>query len=174
MDKTMTKKRAVQLTAEIRHNLLTADKALREFIAGRGWIALGCESFAEWFRDNLADITLAVELRIDVVYQLLAEGQTPEQAAKDVKGLGPDTVANIDRQRKNGVPASRVRTGRRQGGRRAGSGRPATHLYLDLGAQMCAQLAEIAATYGQSKEEVAIEFINDGIAKWLPSVRKSA
>ena len=88
-----------------------------------------------------------------------------------MKGLGPETVDRIDQQRKHGVPADDVSL---VGGRRTGGGRRPSHLYLDLGADLFAQLAEIAEHYGQTNEEAAVEFIQNGVAQWLPLVEQSA
>jgi hypothetical protein len=161
-----TKKRARELEKAVREGLVGAEKALKEFIVGEGWVVLDYPSFGAWYDATLSGITLASQLQADAIYALLTEGEEAEEVAKKVRGIGPETVKSINRQRKAGVPANKVNL---RGGNRPGGGRPASHLRLNVGAELITQLTEIGNVYGQTKEEVAIEFLQTGVAQWLPA-----
>jgi len=150
--------RAKELTESIRKGLKEAQEALKEFITGQGWLGMGHRSFAAWYGENLMDIPLAVGLRINVVYQLLEEGMSCDQI--DVNGFGPETIERIDHQRRHGVPADLASA---KGGRRGGSGRRPSHVYLDLGTELYAQLTEVARRRGQTVEEAAKGFVETGV-----------
>jgi hypothetical protein len=168
--KISTKKQARELTAAIRHGLMSAEKALKEFIAGAGWEVLEYDSFESWYDDNLADITLAVELRTYVIYHLL-ETNTVEQVAEKTKGVGPRAVTSVANQKANGVPADKATI---QGGQRRGGGRKPSHIRIDTGSELYAQVAEVAGFYGQSVEEAALDFIREGVDRWLPQARQAS
>jgi len=65
MTQRLTRKRALELTHEIRNGLDAAQKASQRFINGQGWLSLGYATFDEWYDDNLSDLTLAMELTLD-------------------------------------------------------------------------------------------------------------
>ncbi|WP_156442347.1 hypothetical protein [Mycobacterium sp. IS-1556] len=80
---------------------------IAEVIERRAWEPLGFETFTDaWRAQGLADVTLPVETRPYVVYQMLGERVPTDEIALLVKGVGPQTVESLKRQKSNGVPPS--------------------------------------------------------------------
>lgn len=102
--KNLPKKRAVELTRLIRDSFVGIEKYLVEFIKGQGWVSMGFVGFNQWWDANLSDITVAQEIRPQVIYQLIDEGLTADQVAAAVKGASTEMVENLKRQKDNGVP----------------------------------------------------------------------
>lgn len=166
-----TKKRANELTKLIREGLQNAEQALREFIAGEGWVVLGYDNFVAYYDEQLSDLVLASALRPIAVLKLLEAGEDPEEVPKKVKGVGPATVTSIQRQRKAGVPAEKLVA---RGGYRPHSGRRPSHFRIDVGVERHQQITEIAEAYGQSAEECLLEAIDTYLAYWLPQIQEVA
>jgi hypothetical protein len=155
---TLTRRQAQTLTATIHEGLANAENALREFIDGKGWAAMGFGTFAEWWSTHLSDITLATELRPHVIYQMFAEGQTVDDIAGSIKGTGPEAVTRIKRQRDNGVPADQADVQVRPYNRRRPS--LAGVLHIDVGAAKMREYRKIAKDYGMSVENIAADAIS--------------
>src|SRR5258705_8968379 len=114
----ITKRAARKLTEQFRSGLINAERAMQEIIADKAWEPLGYGSFTAWWDgENFGDITLATELRPHVIYTMLDEGQSVDAIAETVKGIGPELVKSVARQRRHGVPAGDVRVRRHDRGR---------------------------------------------------------
>lgn len=101
----LTRAQAVELWGRLRQHFVNAAQAVEEIIEARAWEPLGYGSFAEAWNAQMGDVTLAVEVRPHVVYQMLTEGYDYDAVAAAVKGVGRDRAESLDRQRRNGVPA---------------------------------------------------------------------
>lgn len=101
----LTSQQAVSLWGKLKEHFVNAAKVIEEIIERQAWVPLGYESFAEAWHAQLGDVTLAVEVRPHIVYQMLAEGYDYDTVAAAVKGVGRDRAESLDRQRRNGVPA---------------------------------------------------------------------
>lgn len=101
----MTRAQAVELWGKLRTHFIDAAKVMEDIIQSRAWEPLGYDSFATAWNAQMGDVTLAVEVRPHVVYQMLTEGYDYDAIAERVKGIGRDRAESLDRQRRNGVPA---------------------------------------------------------------------
>lgn len=97
---------AEALWQKLRQHFVNAQRVIEEIIATQAWLPLGYDSFTTAWKTTMADVTLAVELRPFVVYQMFAEGWSSEDVAEVIKGLGRDRAERLKQQRDNGVPAS--------------------------------------------------------------------
>lgn len=101
----LSQKQATLLWSKLRQHFINAATVIEEIIERRAWEPLGYESFTEAWHSQMEGVTLAVEVRPHVVYQMLTEGYDYDAIAAAVKGVGRDRVESLDRQRRNGVPA---------------------------------------------------------------------
>lgn len=101
----MTRTQAVDLWVSLRHHFVNAAAVIEQIIETRAWEPLGYDSFTEAWNAQMGEITLAVEVRPHVVYQMLTEGYDYDAIAEKVKDVGRDRAESLDRQRRNGVPA---------------------------------------------------------------------
>lgn len=165
---------AIELWNKLRTQFLAFQDTLEEIIDKRAWEPMGYSSFHENYIAKMGDITLAVELRPHVVYQMLAEGLSVEQIAASVRGVGVDRVESLARQRQNGVPArhASLSTGRkwhnradddlttvREHERKKPS--EASTVHLEIGALKLKRLEKAAKKLHMSKEELAISAIDN-------------
>jgi hypothetical protein len=75
-----------------------------EIITAQDWKTLGYNTFIDYWIDRFGGITARLDLRPRVVYAMLDEGGTNDAIADAVKGIGPEGVANLRRQKAAGVP----------------------------------------------------------------------
>jgi len=151
----MNPNRARELFQSLRRHLISARKVIEEIIERRAWEALGYGSFTEAWSAEMRDITLARELRPHVVYQMFAEGARAEDVAELVKGVGPKGAEDLERQRRNGVPADYAVVNEHL--RRKPSAPDTVH--VRVGPTMLAEYKRIAASLGMTVEEIAKEAI---------------
>jgi len=120
---------------------------------------MGYESFTEAWHAQMADVTLAVEVRPHIVYQMLTEGYDYDAVAANVKGVGRDRAESLDRQRRNGVPAcdASMSTVRRHLRRKPGV---AATLHIEVGPIALRRYQKIAERIGETVEAIAAEAIN--------------
>jgi hypothetical protein len=85
-------------------SLASFQKVIIEIIAARDWETLGYENFAKFWVDRFSDISLALEIRPHVVYELLREGSDIDSIADAVKGIGVGGAATLKQKRDSGVP----------------------------------------------------------------------
>lgn len=155
----LTQQQAVALWQSLRNHFVNAEKAIAEIIERRAWEPMGYSSFAEAWTAQLADVTLAVEVRPHVVYQMLTEGYDYDAVAANVKGVGRDRAESLDRQRRNGVPAcdASMSTVRRHLRRKPGV---AATLHIEVGPIALRRYQKIAERIGETVEAIAAEAIN--------------
>lgn len=149
----MTTKRqqAQTLWKKLHSHFVNAENVIREIIDTRAWEPLGYKTFAEAWKATMSDLTLAVEIRPHVVYQMLGEGWSSDEIAEAIRGIGPDGVEQLDRQRQNNVPADYAVVNRHY--RRKPS--PADTLHINVGHTMLEEYRRIAATHDTTVEDIA-------------------
>lgn len=149
---------AKKLTEEIISGLVVTAEKIEKFIAGRGWIAMGYDGFPEWYdSEGLAQLTLGQEIRPHIVYAMLGEGKSDIDIALSIKGVGPENVRALRRQKANGVPA-RYTTVRRHS--RRTPAKPPEMLHLHIGPRKLAAWRKREEHEGRSVEDIAIELLN--------------
>lgn len=158
--KQITARQAEALWSKLHEHFVNAQQAIKDIIANQAWLPLGYDTFAAAWADRMADVTLAAECRPHVVYQMLAEGLTPDEVSLNTKGVGPDTVAEIDRQRKNDVPAEHVVVRHRRR-----NPTPPRYLSLELGVTRMREYRRVAAVHGQTVEEIALGAVRERFAE---------
>lgn len=99
----MTKQRAKALDQEIREALVLTAEKVSEFILGKAWTHLGYESLQDWVK-SLSDIRLGLPVVNLLAYELIASGEADDEIALSLRGVGPEGVANLRRQKAAGVP----------------------------------------------------------------------
>lgn len=155
---------AQQLWAKLQQHFINAGRVLEEIIERRAWEPMGYSTFSEAWTAEMADITLAVEVRPHVVYQMLAEGLSIDDVAGAVKGVGRDRAESLSRQRKNGVPANHASmTTVRQHLRKSPSTQDTIH--LRIGATRLARYQLIAKRADRSVEEIAAEAVEAAFSR---------
>lgn len=122
---------AEELFERLHAGFLDIESTLRTIIASEAWIPLGYRTFGDAWAARMSDITLAVELRPHVVYQLLEERVPVDKIAEAVKGVSTETVELLDEQKAHGVPADMATTTVRRHTRKLPSGRKFVHLQVD-------------------------------------------
>lgn len=154
----LSQEQAVALWQSLRNHFINAARVIEQIIEKRAWEPMGYESFAEAWNAQLADVTLAVEVRPHAVYQMLSEGYDYDQVAASVKGVGRDRAESLDRQRRNGVPAcdASMSTVRRHLRRKPGV---AATVHVEVGPIALRRYQEIAERVGESVEAIAAEAI---------------
>lgn len=147
------------LWQSLRGHFVNAARVIEEIIEGRAWEPMGYESFTEAWHAQMADVTLAVEVRPHIVYQMLTEGYDYDAVAANVKGVGRDRAESLDRQRRNGVPAcdASMSTVRRHLRRKPGV---AATLHIEVGPIALRRYQKIAERIGETVEAIAAEAIN--------------
>ncbi|AER47603.1 hypothetical protein DS6A_49 [Mycobacterium phage DS6A] len=160
MARPISKRQADRLWDDLRGHFVAAQDAIKAIIKAEAWKPLGYDTFAEAWTARMGDVTLATEARPHVVYQMLAEGVPADDVALATKGVGPETVRELDRQRKNGVPADHAVV-RRHLRRRPSA--PDT-LHVKLTAATLTEYHRVAAAAGVTVEEVAREAIAERFA----------
>lgn len=104
----LTKTEAERLINDIRQNILDLDRNVRAFIMGRGWEALGYETFAEAWEDRFADLKLSQMWTKAVATRALAdEGLSATEIAVMLGGSARVTT-NILSELLAGVPVEAV------------------------------------------------------------------
>jgi hypothetical protein len=107
---TTTTERAEELWSAAHQCLLDLQGVIVTIIAERAWEPLGYTTFADAWKDRMADITMAPEIRPYVVYQMFKEDRSPDQVAEMVKGVSPAVAAILQRQQQMGVPPDKAST----------------------------------------------------------------
>ncbi len=170
---------AIRLWDQLQAGLFLVEDTIQEIILKKAWEPLGYESFFEAWDDKMSHIELAKQLNIRVAYQMLAEGVDVDRIALAVKGVGPETIKNIKRERENGVPAHAARGSSprskviidkpitvREHGREKAS--PDSFIRFEVGPTMRAQYERIASKLGRSVPDIAKE----GTAKIFAELAK--
>lgn len=157
----MTPEEAQRLWDSLKALLTDTREAIQEIIKTRAWEPLGFKTFSDAWKANMSEIELARELRPYVVYQLLSEGRSTDDVADAVKGVGPETAEELDRQRRNGVPAEFAVV--RKHFRRKPC-QPDT-IHLKIGKTMLAEYQRISAVVGAGVEDIAKEAISQRFAE---------
>lgn len=154
----LTAKQAVALWGKLRQHFINAAAVIEEIIERRAWEPMGYASFAEAYHAQLADVTLAVEVRPHVVYQMLTEGYDYDAVAAAVKGIGRDRAESLDRQRRNGVPAAdaSMTTVRRHLRKKPTA---ASTIHVEVGTIAMRRYQKIAEKLGMTVEQIAAEAI---------------
>jgi hypothetical protein len=98
-----------RLWAELQSNLINFTKTLVQIIEVEAWKP-AYESFFEAWDDRMSSITFGAELRPLIAYQMFNEGRTPEEVAKAIKGVSPDSAQVLKEQLDDGVPAELATT----------------------------------------------------------------
>lgn len=164
----ISKEQALDLWKQLQTHFLNTQRVIEEIIENRAWEPLGYSTFAEAWTAQMVDVTLAVEIRPYVVYQLLAEGATDEQIAASVKGVGVTGAAGYRRQRDNDVPESLAKRQKwynkepdativREHQRKKPAA-PDT-LHIPLGVRKLGQVKKAAEKLGVSPVEFAVQAI---------------
>ena len=154
----LTRKQALALWGKLRQHFIDAAKVMEDIIEQRAWEPLGYDSFAEAYTAQMGDVTLAVEVRPHVVYQMLTEGYDYEEVAEVVKGVGRDRVESLDRQRRNGVPAKDASLSVVRRHLRKKPTAPST-IHVEVGTIVMRRYQKIAEKLGTTVEQVAAEAI---------------
>lgn len=106
----LTKAQAEQLHADIRDGLLNIERKIAEFAKGGGHLALGYRSFAEYWLDRMADVSLRqTEALYIVACVMYDEGATPDEVAATVRGIAPRRAAAVLDQKNLGVAPDKIR-----------------------------------------------------------------
>lgn len=101
----MNKNEAKALDKEIRDALVVTAEKIEKFILAKAWRLLGHNTLADWVK-TLSDIRLGMPVVNLLGYELIASGDADDEIALSLRGIGPEGVANLRRQRNAGVPAS--------------------------------------------------------------------
>lgn len=154
----LTRKQALALWGKLRQHFIDAAKVMEDIIDQRAWEPLGYGSFADAYTAQMGDVTLAVEVRPHVVYQMLTEGYDYDSIAEKVKGIGRDRAESLDRQRRNGVPPrdasmTVVRQHRRKHPSAAG------FVHVEVGPIALKRYRAIAERFDTTVEQIANEAI---------------
>lgn len=154
----LTSQQAVALWQQLQQHFVNAASVIEEIIERRAWEPMGYESFTEAWHAQMGTVTLALEVRPHVVYQMVTEGYDYDAIAEMVKGVGRDRVESLDRQRRNGVPArdasmSVVREHMRKQASVAGT------LHIPVGPIALQRYKQIAAKRELTVEQIAAEAV---------------
>lgn len=154
----LTAKEATALWGKLRQHFINAGRVIEEIIERRAWEPMGYESFTEAWHAQMGDVTMAVEVRPHVVYQMLTEGYDYDAIAEKVKGVGRDRAESLDRQRHNGVPAKDasmhvVKRHQRRNPSVAGT------IHVQVGPIALKRYQKIAEKHGTTVEAIATQAI---------------
>ena len=75
----LSKEEETRLWDRLHDHFVNARVIMDEIIAKKAWRASGYSSFAEAWADKMSDVTVPVDLRSAIVYQLLAEKLSREE-----------------------------------------------------------------------------------------------
>lgn len=157
----LSAKQATELWSRLRQHFINAATVIEEIIERRAWEPLGYESFTEAWHSQMEGVTLAVEVRPHVVYQMLTEGYDYDAIASAVKGIGRDRAESLDRQRRNGVPACDASMSGKSVVRRHLRKRPsvAGTIHIQVGPIALRRYQQIAEAREMTVEQIAAEAI---------------
>ena len=169
---------AMRLWDQLRMGLFLVEDTIQKIIEQKAWEPLGYESFFEAWDDKMSDISLAKEIQIRAVYQMLAEGVDADRIAMSVKGIGPATLENIKRERQSGTPPELATGLPPRPPRSKASNKPVyvpphfrekpspdSVIKIDVGPTMFAEYARIAKRLGRSVPDIAKEAIEAKFAE---------
>lgn len=100
----MNELEARELINEARKALKITSDSIQRIISNEAWKPLGYSSFQMMWEKEFGDIVLASEVRSAVVYAMLEQGESVDNIAHSVNGVGPDTANELKRKRDNGIP----------------------------------------------------------------------
>ena len=154
----LTRAQAVDLWNSLKHHFVNAAVVIERIIETRAWEPLGYDSFSDAWNAQMGDVTLAVEVRPHVVYQMLTEGYDYGAVAAAVRGVGRDRAESLDRQRRNGVPArdASLSVVRRHMRRKPSA---ASTIHVEVGTIAMRRYQKIAEKRGTTVETIAAEAI---------------
>src|SRR6476646_4707895 len=89
------------------------ERNIGEIIANQDWKTLGYDTFIDYWIGRFSDTTETLDNRRRVVYAMLDEGNSIDAIADAVKGIGPEGVANLKRQKDSGMPAEKADANRK-------------------------------------------------------------
>lgn len=161
MSKKITKQQANAMWDSLRDHFTNVADAIKKIIESRAWEPLGYTSFAQAWKSEMCDVTLAGEIRAHVVYQLLEERVPVADVADMVGGVGPALAESFARQKANGVPADCAVVSEHL--RR--KPKPADTIHVQVGATMLHEYKRIAALQNETVEEIAREAIRERFAQ---------
>ena len=118
--KKLTAGQASTMWSSLRGHFVNAEKAIIEIIELKAWEPLGFDTFSEAWEVKMEGVQLTTELlRAHVVYAMFDDELTGEEI-NEILGLGSRIsergIAELERQKKLGVPPNLARTRRRCGG----------------------------------------------------------
>lgn len=152
----ISRTKALELWKKLHNGLVITQEAIEEIIERKAWEPLGYGTFEEAWTAQVGAITLAAELRPHVIYQMFAEGLTPEQVAERVRGVGRDRAESLHRQRRNGVPPGDASMYvRREHEARMPSAPSIIH--IPVGVTRMKRLHRIAKRQDKSLEDIGLE-----------------
>lgn len=154
----ISSRQAQQLWGKLQQHFINAERILEEIIEKRAWEPMGYESFSEAWTAQMADITIATEIRPHVVYQMLTEGASADEIAGAVKGVGPERVESLSRQKRNGVPPGDASLTVVREHLRKPPSAPDT-LHIRIGVMRYKRYKRIAERWDKTIEEIAHEAI---------------
>lgn len=154
----LTRKQALALWGKLRQHFIDAASVMEDIIEQRAWEPLGYESFAEAYTAQMEGVTLSVEVRPHVVYQMLTEGYDYDAIAEKVKGIGRDRAESLDRQRRNGVPAKDASLSVVRRHLRKKPTAPST-IHIEVGTIAMRRYQKIAEKREMTVEQIAAEAI---------------
>lgn len=157
----LNRREAEQLWGDLRSFLVNAASVIDRIIAEKAWKPLGYATFSAAWSEQMANLTLAKEIRPQVVYQMLSEGLTVDEISDLVKGVGPERAASLARQRSNGVPADHAVVHEHL---RRKPRTPDT-IHVKVGSTMLIEYRRIAADSGTTVEGVAKAAIADAFSQ---------
>lgn len=130
----------------LRNDLSSAEQRIRRIIDNQLWLPLGYTDFKTAWNTELADCDLGIRALRHVVYQMLDEGQSDQEIAAEVDGVGIPTVEALRSDKAAGIRAGEATTRVRSHQRVI---RPHT-LHLYLGAEVMDELHHDADQLGKN------------------------
>lgn len=153
----LSKDTASSLWDELRDGFNSIEKTIIRIIEVEAWKPLGYATFAEAWNDRMSGVRLAGEVRAHVVYFMLSEGEDVD-AISTTTGIGTGSVADLKRQKSNGVPpeaATLVRQHRRN------RPRPPFRLTVELSQEERERFMEVCKTHNLDIAEEALGAIRE-------------
>ena len=169
MSPRLDRRQAEAMWGALRDHFANAANSIKEIIAARAWEPLGYASFAEAWKHEMYGVTLAMEVRPHIVYQLLEESVPLQDVADMVGGVGSALAESFARQRSNGVPADCAVVSEHL---RKKAGPPGV-IKIRVGATLLYEYKRIAALQGETVEEIVMEAAREKFAALVAAQSKS-
>lgn len=151
-------KRAEKLWNDLRASFFQTQETFIQIIKERSWEPLGFDSFTDAYSYYLSDISLAKELIPHVVYALLDDGADDTDIIKNVRGVSDTSVANLKRQKQNGVPANVANPHAKRKDRKYPPARD-SHMYLEFTPDEISQWRAACKDLGINMNESAVSAV---------------